>query len=98
MPLPTRLWRRALGYEEVPAFNDGRYAEHRLAKPLALWLMAPKLHPVCRSLGDESRGHRVEAGRLAPDPCGVPCFIAPCLIKEAGNETAVPVLLRRVSQ
>jgi len=39
--------------------------------------MAPKLHPVCRSLGDESRGHRGEAGRLAPDPCGVPCFIAP---------------------
>jgi hypothetical protein len=25
----------ALGYEEVPAFNGGRYAEHRLAKPLA---------------------------------------------------------------
>ena len=25
----------ALGYEEVPAFNDGRYAEHWLAKPLA---------------------------------------------------------------
>jgi len=24
----------ALGYEEVPAFNDGRYAEHWLAKPL----------------------------------------------------------------
>ena len=24
-----------LGYEEVPAFNGGRYAEHRLAKPLA---------------------------------------------------------------
>jgi len=24
----------ALGYEEVPAFNDGRYAEHGLAKPL----------------------------------------------------------------
>jgi GNAT superfamily N-acetyltransferase len=23
-----------LGYEEVPAFNDGRYAEHWLAKPL----------------------------------------------------------------
>jgi len=25
----------ALGYEEVPAFNGGRYAEHWLAKPLA---------------------------------------------------------------
>jgi GNAT superfamily N-acetyltransferase len=25
----------ALGYEEVPAFNDGQYAEHWLAKPLA---------------------------------------------------------------
>jgi GNAT superfamily N-acetyltransferase len=25
----------ALGYEEVPAFNDGRYAEHWLAKPQA---------------------------------------------------------------
>jgi ribosomal protein S18 acetylase RimI-like enzyme len=25
----------ALGYEEVAAFNDGRYAEHWLAKPLA---------------------------------------------------------------
>jgi len=24
-----------LGYEEVPAFNGGRYAEHWLAKPLA---------------------------------------------------------------
>ena len=24
-----------LGYEEVPAFNEGRYAEHWLAKPLA---------------------------------------------------------------
>ena len=24
----------ALGYEEVPAFNDGGYAEHWLAKPL----------------------------------------------------------------
>jgi len=24
-----------LGYEEVHAFNDGRYAEHWLAKPLA---------------------------------------------------------------
>jgi hypothetical protein len=25
----------ALGYEEVPAFNDGQYSEHWLAKPLA---------------------------------------------------------------
>jgi hypothetical protein len=58
----------ALGCEEVPAFKGGRYAEHRLSKPLASWLMAPKLHPVCRSLGDESRGHRGQAGRLAPDP------------------------------
>ena len=24
-----------IGYEEVPAFNGGRYAEHWLAKPLA---------------------------------------------------------------
>jgi hypothetical protein len=24
-----------LGYQEVPAFNDGQYAEHWLAKPLA---------------------------------------------------------------
>jgi GNAT superfamily N-acetyltransferase len=38
-----------LGYEEVPAFNDGRYAEHWLAKPLAQWPLAPRLHPVCRS-------------------------------------------------
>ena len=40
----------ALGYEEVPAFNDGRYAEHWLAKPLAQWLVAPRLRPACRSV------------------------------------------------
>jgi len=25
----------ALGYDEVPAFNDGQYAQHWLSKPLA---------------------------------------------------------------
>ena len=35
----------ALGYKEVPAFNDGQYAEHWLAKPLE----QRQGHPVCRS-------------------------------------------------
>jgi L-amino acid N-acyltransferase YncA len=35
----------ALGYTKVPAFNDGQYAEHWLAKPLE----QRQGHPVCRS-------------------------------------------------
>jgi hypothetical protein len=45
-----------LGYEEVPTFNEARYAEHWLAKPLAEWLLAPRLHPVCRSTFGELIG------------------------------------------
>jgi hypothetical protein len=34
--LPERVGEyAALDYEEVPAFNHGKYAEHWLAKPLA---------------------------------------------------------------
>ena len=59
----------ALGYTKVPAFNDGQYAEHWLAKPLE----QRQGHPVCRSStdtvprpSDPARSGRLPSMRLCP--------------------------------